>query len=80
MEKTLKNKLMEKLKEIIDPHTGINIVDMGLLKEMKDEGDKVIVKFAPTSPWCPIVGYFVEEIKNRALKVGFKECSVEIVD
>ena len=43
-----KEAVMEQLKEIIDPEVGVNIVDMGLIYEVKIE-----VEMTLTSPSCP---------------------------
>jgi len=68
----------KELKKIIDPEVGINIMDMGLIKEIRKRGKgKVEVIFSPTIPTCPIVGFFVEEIRKKAEKVGL-ECDVKI--
>jgi metal-sulfur cluster biosynthetic enzyme len=74
-----KEKFIGLLKEIIDPHTGINIVDMGLVRGVEAKADGVSVKFSPTSPYCPITHYFSQEIEKRAKQAGFETCSVEIV-
>lgn len=66
------------LKRIIDPHTGMNIVDMGMTKNVKVSGDTVTLDFTPTSPFCPAVHYFIGAIEAAARKAGFKECKVNV--
>jgi len=66
------------LKKIIDPHTGVNIVDMKLVKEMKANRDTVSLVFIPTSPFCPLVQYFVAAMEKSAQKAGFKRCNVTV--
>lgn len=53
----LKQKIMETLKKVIDPEIGINVVDLGLIKEVNiNENNKCIeIKWIPTSPFCPII-------------------------
>ena len=48
-----KETVMEQLKEIIDPEVGVNIVDMGLIYEVKIEEENVDVEMTLTSPSCP---------------------------
>jgi metal-sulfur cluster biosynthetic enzyme len=68
----------ENMKKIIDPHTGINIVDMGMVQNIAVKGGKVSTNFIPTSPFCPVVNYFVDEIKKAAKHAGFSDCEVNL--
>ena len=68
----------ENMKKIIDPHTGINIVDMGMVQNIIVRGGKVSADFIPTSPFCPVVNYFVDEIKKAAKHAGFSDCEVNL--
>lgn len=70
-------KIKEKLREIMDPHTGTNIVDMGLITEVKVKGKRARITFIPTSPFCPITEYFKSEIKKLAESLpGIKKADV----
>ena len=71
-------KIEDTLKKVIDPHTGINIVDMGLIKSVEMEKDKVKVKFVPTTPFCPMVHHLVSEIEEAVKSAGFKNIEVEL--
>jgi metal-sulfur cluster biosynthetic enzyme len=47
--------ILEKLSTVIDPETGVDVVRMRLIEEMKvDESGFVCYKFRPSSPLCPI--------------------------
>jgi len=72
------NQFKENMKKIIDPHTGINIVDMEMVKNIVVKSGKVSLEFIPTSPFCPVVNYFVEEIKKAAKHAGFSDCTVDL--
>ncbi len=67
----------EKLKEVIDPHTGINIVDMGMVKEITREGDKLKVVIKPTSPFCPVGNYLIQAVKEKVKELGY-DAEVEL--
>jgi metal-sulfur cluster biosynthetic enzyme len=57
----------EALKVVNDPEIGINIVDLGLIYEVKlnDEGEAVIT-YTLTSMGCPVGPMLEEEIKETA--------------
>lgn len=71
--------LRESLRKIIDPEIGMNITDMGMVRGIHPSGDAVTVDFMPTSPFCPVVSFFVNAIRNAALNSGFKDCKVNIM-
>lgn len=48
--------ILEALKEVEDPELGVNVVDLGLVYEVKqeDEGKKVLLDMTLTSAACPL--------------------------
>ena len=50
----LERVVREKVGKLIDPETGFTFEEMGLIKEVKVEGDAVEVVYKPTSPFCPM--------------------------
>ncbi len=65
-----KKDVMEKLKEVIDPEIGMNIVDMGLILDVKIEGKEALVKMTLTTPFCPLAGLIVEEVEKKIMELG----------
>lgn len=53
------------LKEIVDPHTSMNIYDMGLISGIEISGGTVRLVFRPTSEFCPLGVHFAMNIKRR---------------
>ena len=50
----LKERVIEALREVLDPELGINIVDLGLVYGVELEGDTVHVTYTLTTMGCPI--------------------------
>ncbi|MEW5937926.1 MAG: metal-sulfur cluster assembly factor [Candidatus Thermoplasmatota archaeon] len=50
----LKEKVAEALRGVMDPHTGVSVYEMGLISELKVDGNEVSFDFTPTSPYCPM--------------------------
>lgn len=74
-----KKDIEKALKKVLDPHTGIDVVDMGLIKEIdvaKDGSVKIL--FVPTTPFCPMTQYLMEHIKKAAESAGAKKVEVEM--
>jgi len=78
----LKNKIIEKLKKIIDKETSTDVVTMGLIKDLvvTPEG-KVSLKFRPSSSVCPLVFPMAYEIQKNIREVdGVKEVNMIVIE
>jgi metal-sulfur cluster biosynthetic enzyme len=68
------------LRECYDPEIPVNLVDLGLIYDVKIIDDWVGVKMSLTSPGCGMSGMISQNVKNRVLKVpGVKDADVRIV-
>jgi len=76
------------LKECYDPEIPVNIVDLGLIYEIRvkasapphAQGDEVEVEMTLTSPGCPSSGHISDQVKQRLLRMpGVNNATVEIV-
>lgn len=73
MSKFNRQKIVKKLREVIDPELEVNIVDLGLVYGIYREGDKIVVEYTVTTPGCPMRRYLQQQVE-KTLK------SVETVD
>lgn len=48
------DEVREALRHVVDPEVGINVVDLGLVYEVRAEGDRVSVAMTMTTPACPL--------------------------
>jgi metal-sulfur cluster biosynthetic enzyme len=69
----------EVLKECYDPEIPLNVVDLGLIYEVRAGRDSVDVKMSVTSPACPSGSVIAEDIKTKLSDAGFPNPSVQIV-
>ncbi|MGC8937287.1 MAG: metal-sulfur cluster assembly factor [Candidatus Methanomethylicaceae archaeon] len=77
MGKEIENKVLEALKGVMDPETGMSMVDMQLVNKIEENEGLVNIEFVPSSPMCPIAFYLASEIKKAALNVeGVKKVKV----
>jgi metal-sulfur cluster biosynthetic enzyme len=77
MGKEVEDKVIEALKSVMDPETGMSMVDMQLIHKVEETDGNVNVEFIPSSPMCPIAFYLAQEIKTAVLKVpGVKKAKI----
>lgn len=50
------------LKSIIDPEAGVNIVDLGLIYNIRIEPNQVYVEMTMTSPACPVGDVLLDDV------------------
>ena len=75
----IKDEVLKKLKTVIDPELNINIVDLGLIYGVKIKEDKVTVKMTLTTPGCPLLPHFEEEVKKAVKKAqGVKSVTIDL--
>lgn len=75
-----KDFVVEALRGVLDPHTGVSVYDMGLISDIVIEGDAVSLTFMPTSPFCPVGIELAAAIRDQVLTVeGVAKCNVKVV-
>lgn len=79
MQKTVsEERVRDQLRTVIDPELGLDIVELGLVYDIKVEQDgrHVDVTFSLTSPMCPVGDMIQEHLENELLSIE----GVETVD
>jgi metal-sulfur cluster biosynthetic enzyme len=72
--------LLEALRQIIDPELGCNVVDLGLIYDVRREGTVAHVKMTLTSAGCPMSASLASGVETALLSVpGIEEARVEVV-
>ena len=56
------DELKEQLKSIIDPETGVNIVDLGLVYAINVSASDISINITMTSSSCPLQDFFSDTI------------------
>ena len=73
--------IYSQLKEVIDPEVGIDIVKMGMVKEVIVDGTNVEVNLVLTTNLCPMAEYLKDQVRRKVLSVGgIEKVSVNILD
>jgi serine O-acetyltransferase len=75
------NQIRDALREVIDPEVGLDIVDLGLIKEVRVKGTSVEIDMVLTCKACPLADHLSEQVKRKALGVcGIDQVTVNVLD
>ncbi len=58
--------LLESLRSVIDPEIGLNIVELGLIRDIgiNEEEDTAEITMILTTPFCPYGPAIIEQVRN----------------
>lgn len=65
------------LHAVIDPELGVDIVELGLLRDVIIKNNSIWVMFTVTTPACPLSNYIEEQIRQVIDPFDFEQVDVE---
>jgi metal-sulfur cluster biosynthetic enzyme len=79
---SMEDLVKQRLKLVIDPETGLDLVEMDLVRNLSaTEDGRVEVEFRPSSFVCPLALDLAQEIRQSLKEVeGVKSVRVEVTD
>lgn len=77
---TKEEELFESLRAVIDPEIGLNVVELGLIRqiELDEEVDSAKLTMILTTPFCPYGPQIIEQVRMVGNKVMSNGITVEI--
>jgi FeS assembly SUF system protein len=76
----LKEKIISEIRKIYDPEIPVNIYELGLIYDVKVEGDTAKIIMTLTSPNCPVAESLPKEVKDSAMQVeGIEKVNLDLV-
>ncbi len=77
---TTEDKIRVALRKVIDPELGVNIVDIGLIYDVRYEAGEAEIEMTLTSPGCPLAPVIDKMVKDAMKEVPeVKNVTVELV-
>lgn len=58
------------LRKVFDPEIGLNVVELGLVREIKLGEDPAVIDMMMTTPFCPYAGWLVQQVRQEAEQVA----------
>lgn len=75
-----KEQIFKVLSEIPDPEIPvINILELGILRDVKFEGDQCTVVITPTYTGCPAMKVIEDDIRIKLKEIGIQNVKVDLV-
>lgn len=68
----------EKLSEVIDPEIGMNIIQLGLVRNVEIDGELARLKMILTTPFCPYGPAMIDQTRQKAQEALNQPVTVEM--
>lgn len=79
MELSLRDKIEAALHEVYDPEIPVNIWELGLVYELKLDGNVVWITMTLTAPACPVAGDIIRDVQDKVKAIdGVEDVHVQL--
>ena len=72
-------KMKEALRAVKDPEIGLDVVQLGLIREINLNQDEPEIKMMLTTPFCPYGGWMIQQVKDAASQAFGKPIKVTLL-
>lgn len=62
----LANQVRDALRQVVDPELGLNVIELGLIRDLDVEPDRAHLTMILTTPFCPYGPAIMEETRKKA--------------
>jgi metal-sulfur cluster biosynthetic enzyme len=70
--------IRESLRNVIDPEIGLNVVELGLIRDLEVVDSQAKVTMILTTPFCPYGPAMIAQVRQAALDVAGGDVTVEL--
>ncbi len=70
------NEIRKGLRDVIDFEIGLDVVSLGMIRDISTEGDKVTITMILTSPMCPMASFMMNQVRDRVAELSDKPVEV----
>ena len=61
-----RDKVMEALRQVYDPEIGMNVIELGLIRNVQVSASRVHIDMILTTPFCPYAPAMLQEVRDTA--------------
>jgi ring-1,2-phenylacetyl-CoA epoxidase subunit PaaD len=74
---TAVSEIWELLEEVKDPEVPVlSVVDLGIIRDVKTEGDEITIVITPTYSGCPAMDVIAMDIRLKLVEKGYRKVKV----
>jgi metal-sulfur cluster biosynthetic enzyme len=72
------DKIMQDMRQVVDPEIGMDVVALGLVRDVDIEDDKVHLTVIMTTPFCPYAPQLMEQMRRSAQESAERPATIEM--
>ena len=73
------DQIKEALRAVNDPEIGLNVVQLGLIREIILGQEEPEIKMMLTTPFCPYGGWLIQQVKDIAEQTAGKKIKITVL-
>jgi len=77
-EPKLAEDLRQAMRQVVDPEIGLNIIELGLVRDVRRTDGEVLVKMILTTPFCPYGPALLEMTRAKAEQAAGSPARIEL--
>jgi metal-sulfur cluster biosynthetic enzyme len=70
------NEIRNGLRDVIDFEIGLDVVSLGMIRDIDTEGEGVRITMILTSPMCPMATFMMNQVRDRVSELTDKPVEV----
>ena len=75
-----KEEIIECIKTVMDPEIPVNLYDLGLIYEIQNINNNILIEMTLTNPNCPVAGQMPENVAKSIEQIyGLRSIEVKLV-
>lgn len=74
----LAESVREGLREVTDPEIGLNIIELGLVRQVSKENEDLNITMIMTTPFCPYAPALLDSTRSKAEQISGLNTSIEM--
>jgi metal-sulfur cluster biosynthetic enzyme len=71
-------KLRDGFRDVVDPEIGLNIIQLGLIRDVTLEPDHAVIKMILTTPFCPYGPAMLDTTRQKAEEVLQRPAMIDL--
>jgi metal-sulfur cluster biosynthetic enzyme len=70
--------LREALRQVVDPEIGMNVIELGLIRNVEIQDDRAHLTMIMTTPFCPYAPQLLEQTRRTAQNYLQRPTTIEM--